>query len=142
LSAVALAKAEAIQSRSEESSGLLRRFARNDAAYRFYFFLAVFFFVVFFAVFRVFEAFFGTFLPSALASDNPIAIACLRLVTFLPERPLFSVPALRFFITRSTSADAFFEYLRAIIFSGVVSPGEKVITGGMQSSSPAVVRLH
>jgi len=68
----------------------------------------------FFAAFRFFDAFFGTFLPFALASDRPIAIACLRLLTFLPERPLFNVPALRFFIARPTSADAFFEYLRAI----------------------------
>jgi hypothetical protein len=73
-----------------------------------YYFFALRFFVAFF-----FEAFFGTFLPSALASESPIAIACFRLVTFLPERPLFNVPALRFFITRSTSADAFLEYFRA-----------------------------
>ena len=66
-----------------------------------------------------------TFLPFALASDNPIAIACLRLVTFRPERPLFSVPALRFFITRSTSVDAFFEYLRAIAFLRLSFVGEK-----------------
>jgi hypothetical protein len=37
-------------------------------------------------------------------------------VTLRPERPLFNVPALRFFITRSTSVDAFFEYFRAIAF--------------------------
>jgi hypothetical protein len=70
----------------------------------------------FFAVFFL-AVFFGTFFPAALASERPIAIACLRLVTFLPDRPLFKVPALRFFITRSTSADAFFEYFRAMIFS-------------------------
>ena len=35
-------------------------------------------------------AFLGTFAPSFLASDKPIAIACLRDVTFLPLRPLFS----------------------------------------------------
>jgi hypothetical protein len=63
-------------------------------------------------------------------------------LTFLPEPPLFSVPALRFFITRSTSVDAFFEYLRAIAFSGFASLGEKVITGGMQSSSHVINRLH
>ena len=34
--------------------------------------------------------FFGTFSPLSLASDKPIAIACLRLVTFLPLRPLFN----------------------------------------------------
>ena len=34
----------------------------------------------------------GTLPPSLRASDKPIAIACLRLVTFLPERPLLSLP--------------------------------------------------
>src|ERR1700735_4579566 len=85
--------------------------AGYESAYFFAFrFFAVFFFAAFF-----FEAFFGTFLPSARASERPIAIACLRLVTFRPERPLFKVPALRFFITRSTSAEAFLEYFRAMI---------------------------
>jgi hypothetical protein len=89
--------------------------AASSPPYRFDFFAVFFFFpVFFFAVFRFFEAFFGTFLPLALASDSPIAIACLRLLTFFPDRPLFNVPALRFFITRSTSLEAFFEYLRAI----------------------------
>jgi hypothetical protein len=60
----------------------------------------------------------------------------------MPERPLFSVPALRFFIARLTSVDAFFEYLRAIAFSGFAPFGKKVITGGMQSSSHVIVRLH
>jgi hypothetical protein len=90
----------------------------SERAYRFAFrfdFFA-FFEAVFFEAARAFEAFFGTFLPSALASDKPIAIACLRLVTFLPERPLRKVPALRLFIARSTSADAFLEYLRAMAF--------------------------
>ena len=61
------------------------------------------------------ELFFGgTFFPSRLASDKPIAIACLRLLTFLPDLPLLNVPALRFFIARPTLADAFFEYFRAM----------------------------
>src|SRR5215813_7535785 len=34
----------------------------------------------------------GTFPPARRASDSPIAIACFRLVTFFPERPLLSVP--------------------------------------------------
>ena len=54
-----------------------------------------------FFAFRV-VVFFGTFFPAALASERPIAIACLRLLTLRPERPLFNVPALRFFIARST----------------------------------------
>src|SRR5262245_43814128 len=57
----------------------------------------------------------GTFFPFARASDRPIAIACLRLLTFLPLRPLLSVPFLRFFIARSTSLEALLEYLRAIL---------------------------
>lgn len=36
--------------------------------------------------------FFGTFAPFFRASERPIATACFRLVTFLPLRPLFSVP--------------------------------------------------
>ena len=64
-----------------------------------------------------FDAFFGTFFPSARASERPMAMACLRLVTFFPDRPLLSVPALRFFIARSTSAETAFEYFRAISFS-------------------------
>jgi hypothetical protein len=44
-----------------------------------------------------------------------MAMACLRLLTFLPLRPLLSVPLLRFFIARSTYFEAPFEYLRAIL---------------------------
>lgn len=44
-----------------------------------------------------------------------MAIACLRLLTFLPLRPLLSVPLLRFFIARSTYLEAPFEYFRAIV---------------------------
>jgi hypothetical protein len=70
---------------------------------------------------RFFAPFFGgTFFPSRLASDNPIAIACLRLLTLRPDRPLFKVPALRFFIVRLTLADAFFEYLRAMTLLPIV----------------------
>jgi hypothetical protein len=49
------------------------------------------------------------------ASDKPIAIACLRLVTFFPLRPLRSVPRLRFRIARSTSLDAPREYRRTMV---------------------------
>jgi hypothetical protein len=66
------------------------------------------------AIARFFAVFFGTFCPAARASDSPIAIACLRLLTVLPDRPLFKVPALRFFIARPTLAAAFFEYFRAM----------------------------
>src|SRR5205085_7355961 len=48
----------------------------------------------------------GTLAPALRASERPIAIACLRLFTVLPERPLLSVP--RFF-----SCIAFFTLLFA-----------------------------
>ena len=37
----------------------------------------------------------GTCAPDRLASERPIAMACLRLFTFLPERPLRRVPRFR-----------------------------------------------
>jgi hypothetical protein len=82
--------------------------ARQSPRYLFDFrFLPLFFFLA---------VFFGTFCPAALASDRPIAMACLRLFTFRPERPLLKVPLLRFLIARPTLADAFFEYLRVMMF--------------------------
>ena len=93
-----------------DSGPTRRRVSRNDGLLLRLPFLRGLLFRRFF-----FDAFFGTFLPSARASERPIAIACLRLVTFRPERPLFNVPALRFFITRSTSAEAFLEYFRAMM---------------------------
>src|SRR5256714_4247864 len=50
---------------------------------------------LFFEDFFFEDFFFGTLPPSFRASDNPIAIACFLLVTFLPDLPLFSVPSLR-----------------------------------------------
>ena len=60
--------------------------------------------------------FFGTFLPLRRASDRPMAIACLRLLTFFLLRPLLSVPFLRLRIARSTLLEAPFEYFRAMVF--------------------------
>src|ERR1700682_3364337 len=56
------------------------------------------------------DFFFGTFAPDLRASESPIAIACLRLVTFFPERPERSFPFLRSFIARSTFSPAFLPY--------------------------------
>jgi hypothetical protein len=59
---------------------------------------------------RLRERFRGTLAPFSRASLNPIAIACLRLVTRRPDRPLFNVP--RFFrrIADSTFFDADLPY--------------------------------
>jgi hypothetical protein len=53
----------------------------------------------------------GTFAPSSRASDRPMAMACLRLVTLRPE-PLFSVPDFRLCIARLTLLPAALPYLR------------------------------
>ena len=56
----------------------------------------------------------GTLPPSRLASDRPMAMACLRLVTFLPEPPLFNLPRFISCMFSSTLSEAFFPYLLAI----------------------------
>ena len=53
----------------------------------------------------------GTLPPSLRASERPIAIACFLLVTFLPEPPLFSVPAFFSCIAFSTLSPAFLPYV-------------------------------
>jgi hypothetical protein len=58
----------------------------------------------------------GTFAPERRASDKPIAIACFGFVTFLPLRPLFSLPRFIAFISRSTDFPAFGLYLRPVDF--------------------------
>jgi hypothetical protein len=60
------------------------------------------------------DFFFGTFPPARRASERPIAMACLRLVTFLPDDPLLSVPFFRSRIVFSTLSCDFFPYLLAI----------------------------
>jgi hypothetical protein len=61
------------------------------------------------------EAFFdGTLPPARRASDSPMAMACLRLVTFLPERPLFSFPRFISCMFSSTFSEAFLPYLLAM----------------------------
>lgn len=45
---------------------------------------------------------FGTFPPSRRASDRPIAIACLRLVTFFPDLPERSCPRFISCVARAT----------------------------------------
>lgn len=58
----------------------------------------------------------GTFAPSRRASERPIAMACLGLVTFLPLRPDFSLPCFISFISRSTEAEAFGPYFLPLDF--------------------------
>jgi hypothetical protein len=53
----------------------------------------------------------GTLAPERRAWDNPMAIACFRLFTFFPERPLFRVPFFRSRIAFATFSEAFLPYL-------------------------------
>jgi hypothetical protein len=59
--------------------------------------------IYFFAHLVLDDFFFGTFAPFLRAFERPMAIACFLLVTFLPERPLLSVPFLRSCIAFFTS---------------------------------------
>jgi hypothetical protein len=63
------------------------------------------------------DFFAGTFPPARRASDSPIAIACFRLLTLLPERPDLSVPLFRSCIAFSTFEEAFLPYFRAMLES-------------------------
>jgi hypothetical protein len=58
----------------------------------------------------------GTFAPLFRASDSPIAIACLRLLTFFPDRPDFRLPVFRSFIVRATFSCAVRPYFRDPFF--------------------------
>jgi hypothetical protein len=55
-------------------------------------------------------------MPAFLASDNPIAMACLGFVTFFPFRPLLSLPFFMAFISVSTLFCAAGEYFRLAFF--------------------------
>jgi len=72
------------------------------------------------------DFFAGTLPPSRRASERPMAMACLRLVTFLPEPPLFSVPRLRSCIAFSTFSEAFFPYFEAMANSSCTRSGASV----------------
>ena len=62
----------------------------------------------------------GTFAPFSRASERPIAIACFRLFTFRPLRPLFSVPFLRRRIALATLFPADFPYLRPLFLRAAI----------------------
>jgi hypothetical protein len=64
----------------------------------------------------------GTLLPARRASDRPMAIACLRLRTFRPERPLLSCPRFISCIARRTFWPLALLYLRAMVVSSEVTP--------------------
>lgn len=56
----------------------------------------------------------GTLPPSLRASDRPMAMACLRLFTFLPDPPDFNSPCFISCMALSTLSEAFFPYFAII----------------------------
>ncbi len=83
------------------------------------------FFADFFADFFAADFFAGTFPPARRASESPMAIACLRLVTFLPDLPLRNVPVFRSCITFLTFDCAFAPYF-AMFSSSVDGPAGRL----------------
>src|SRR5690349_22149241 len=91
----------------------------------------------------------GTLPPARRASERPMAMACLRLVTFLPDRPLRSVPALRSCIARLTLLCDFLPYRLAMLppFAATgFAPGARRLrseehTSELQSRRDLVCRL-
>src|SRR5262249_61497250 len=65
----------------------------------------------------LFFFFAGTLAPFLRASDRPMAPACLGLVTFLPDLPLFSLPCLNSRMASWTVSCAFGLYFLVIVFS-------------------------
>lgn len=75
-----------------------------------------------------FAAFFfrGTFAPSFLASESPMAIACFLLVTFFPLLPDFNLPSFCSCNAFFTFFRAFFEYFAIMIGFIVLRPPYKI----------------
>jgi len=68
------------------------------------------------------ERFRGTLAPFFRASDNPMAMACLRLLTVLPLRPLFSDPRFIRCMADFTFLPAEAPYLRLLLRFFVAIP--------------------
>src|SRR5882672_2967569 len=66
------------------------------------------------------DRFAGTLPPARRASLSPMAMACLRLVTFLPERPDLSLPRFISCMARSTFLPALAPYLRDDFFFAAI----------------------
>jgi hypothetical protein len=63
----------------------------------------------------------GTFAPARRASESPIAIACLRLLTFLPDLPDLSVPSFISWTARSTFCEALGPYFLPRDLAGIAA---------------------
>src|SRR5262245_49066192 len=76
----------------------------------------------------------GTFAPFLRACDSPMAMACLRLFTVFPDRPLFSLPRLYSCMAFSTFSLAFGPYFRAMIAFSNPRPGDTAHQKGLHAT--------
>jgi hypothetical protein len=79
--------------------------------------------------------------PFFRASESPIAIACFLLLTFLPDLPLLSVPALRFFMARPTFFAAPLEYFRFFAFLAI-EPSSTDLAGASKLELDVRPKVH
>jgi hypothetical protein len=89
----------------------------------------------------------GTLAPDFRASDSPMAIACFRLVTFLPERPLLSVPLFLRCIADLTFLPAALPYLAitlspSIQFAQLFLRGFQPLTPLLRKSSSRTIDIE
>src|SRR5262249_28089930 len=86
--------------------------------------------------------FFGTLPPARRASDKPIAMACLRLVTFFPDFSLRRFPSLRSFLALWTFFSAFAPYLaiRRLLLIVIRCAARRVVGAPQQLLFPAVCK--
>ena len=109
-------------------------------------FRALLFFALVFRALLFFAPLFfaGTLPPALRACDSPIAIACLRLFTVLPERPLLSVPRLRSCIAFPTFFDAFLPYLAievSVLWSVTTAAASALTVPKGPGLAPCIVRF-
>src|SRR5579864_3077142 len=81
----------------------------------------------------------GTFAPDLRASDKPMAMACLRLFTFLPDFPDLSSPRFISCIARPTLEEAFLLYFRDLLFVAIFFTNRK---RGLLFNAVPVARFH
>src|SRR5438045_9734628 len=72
----------------------------------------------------------GTLAPDLRASERPIAMACLRLFTFLPDLPLRNVPFFFSFMTFLTLSCDFLPYLAIVLLLGIFWVAAAAMPGG------------
>lgn len=90
---------------------------------------------------RLRDPFRGTLAPFSRASLSPIAIACLRLVTRRPDRPLFNVPFFLRRIADSTRFEAALPYFAIAHTSALVLASRSPLRNEEPGTDPHPARV-